>query len=307
MNRDDFIIATYCLVADALDRIQREQIANGATGQLRKAGFPPKLSDAEVITIEICGEFFKLHTDCDIFAYFATHYRAFFPQLTERTLFVRQAVNLHQIKHRIWQNIVRQSGQNEAPLQIIDTLPYPVGGLTRRFRLKCFRGIADVGYCAAKKMTYYGFKIGLRISLCGMITHCPLLNAREHDVNHTEELLEGCFGLVAADKGFIDKKRRPMLAEQGIVLVTPPKSNTKIPSPFSETLLYRCNYFRKRIETIGSQLCDRFGLHQLRVRDLWHLCHRLMRKVLAHTIALWFNLQKGAGTEPLDFDGIITV
>ena len=105
MNRDDFIIATYCLVADELDRIQSEQIANGATGQLRKAGFPPKLTDAEVITIEICGEFFKLHTDCDIFTYFATHYHPFFPQLTERTLFVRQAVNLHQVKHLIWKSM----------------------------------------------------------------------------------------------------------------------------------------------------------------------------------------------------------
>lgn len=48
MNRDDFIIATYCLVADALARIQAEQSSH----RLRKAGFAPKLSDAEVITIE---------------------------------------------------------------------------------------------------------------------------------------------------------------------------------------------------------------------------------------------------------------
>lgn len=150
MNRDDFIIATYCLVADEIARIEAEQ----TNQRLRKAGFPPKLSDAEVITIEICGEFFKHHTDADIFSYFAMHYRAFFPNLSERTSFVRQAVNLHQVKQVIWQRIVRNSEQNEDSLQSIDTLPYPVGGYTRRFRLKSFRGIADVGYpvfFAAKK------------------------------------------------------------------------------------------------------------------------------------------------------------
>lgn len=299
MNRDDFIIATYCLVADELAQIQAEQ----GNQPLRKAGFAPKLSDAEVITIEICGEFFKQHTDADIFAYFAAHYRAFFPNLTERTLFVRQAVNLHQVKQVIWQRLVQKSEQNKAPLQAIDTLPLPVGGYTRRFRLKSFRGVADVGYCAAKKMTYYGFKVGLRISSLGMITHCPLLDARSHDVNHTEELLEAVSGLIAADKGFIDSDRQSFHAERGTDVVTPPRSNSKKPCSFPAKLLKKCAYFRKKVETVGSQLCDRFGLHRLRVRDLRHLCHRLGRKVLSHTVAVWFNLQQGR--RPLDFDALV--
>lgn len=299
MNRDDFIIATYCLIVDELARIEAEQ----TNQRLRRAGFTPKLSDAEVITIEICGEFFKLHSDSDIFAYFTAHYRAFFPNLTERTLSVRQAVNLHQLKQVIWQRLAHKSEQDKGSLQVIDTLPYPVGGFTRRFRLKCFRGIADVGHCAAKKMTYYGFKIGLRVSSIGMITHCPLLDARSHDVNHTEELLEAVSGLVAADKGFIDQDRQYYLAERGTTLVTPSRSNSKDASPFPAKLLARCAYFRKKVETVGSQLCDRFGLHRLRVRDLWHLCHRLGRKVLSHTVAIWFNLQKGS--EPLDFDSLV--
>lgn len=300
MNRDDFIIATYCLVADELALIQSKQ----TNQRLRKAGFAPKLSDAEVITIEICGEFFKLHTDTDIFSYFTAHYHAFFPSLRERTLFVRQAVNLHQVKQVIWQRLVAKSEQDKDCLQVIDTLPYPVGGYTRRFRLKSYRGIADVGYCAAKKMTYYGFKIGLRVSSLGMITHCPLLDARAHDVNHTDELLEAVRGIVAADKGFIDIDRQSFLAERGTHLVTPLRSNSKQESLYPAKLRAKCAYFRKKVETVGSQLCDRFGLHRLRVRDLWHLCHRLGRKVLSHTVAVWFNLQRGS--EPLDFDAIVT-
>jgi len=60
---------------------------------LRWGGFAPALSDEEVITMEVCGEYFKLSTDKDLFTYFRTQYAHFFPRLRERTLFVRQVAN----------------------------------------------------------------------------------------------------------------------------------------------------------------------------------------------------------------------
>jgi len=51
---------------------------------------------------------------------------------------------------------------------------------------------------------YYRFKLELRVSPIGIITHFPLLNARAHDVNRTNSLVEGFYGLCPADKGFID-------------------------------------------------------------------------------------------------------
>ena len=39
--------------------------------------------------MEICGEYFKCGNDKDLYAYFRAHYRHFFPNLTDRTLFVR--------------------------------------------------------------------------------------------------------------------------------------------------------------------------------------------------------------------------
>jgi hypothetical protein len=75
--------------------------------RLRRGGFNPALTDEEVITIEICGEYFKLECDKDIFAYFRAHYLHFFPKLADRSLFVRQAANLWQIKAAIQQHLTR--------------------------------------------------------------------------------------------------------------------------------------------------------------------------------------------------------
>jgi hypothetical protein len=139
MDRAEFIIRVYCLVCEHYRVIKN-------TYRLRRGGFTPALSDEEVITLELCGEYFKLATDKDLFTYFRTHYAHFFPQLRDRTLFVRQAANLWRVKAAIQQRLTQVSGQATDPVQIIDTLPLPVCGYTRSSRDRCFKPFADYGH-----------------------------------------------------------------------------------------------------------------------------------------------------------------
>jgi Transposase DDE domain len=297
MDRDEFIITVYCLVCEHYRVIKN-------TYPLRRGGFAPALSDEEVLTMEICGEYWKLHTDKDLFGYFHAHYAHFFPQLTDRTLFVRHAANLWQVKAALQQRLTQVSGHAADPVQIIDTLPLPVCGYTRSGRDRCFPTVADYGHCAAKQLDYYGFKLGLRIARCGMITHSPLLSARPHDIRLLDDLVEGFAGGVPADKGFIDAYRHPLLAERhGVVVVTPPRKG--MTPPHSPTLLRLCARLRKGGETVGAHLTERFAVARIRVHDLWHFQHRLIRKVLAHTVGVFLNLQ--LGRPPLDLDGLVTV
>jgi len=296
MDRDTFIITVYCLVDDEFKKLS-------AVYRVRHAGFAPELSDAEVITMEICGEYFKQQTDKDLFDYFAQHYRHFFPTLSERSLFVRQAANLWQFKVRLQRRLTFLSGQAQDPVQPIDTLPLPGCTYTRAPRDRCFPGVADSGYCDAKDLHYYGFKLGLRISRCGMITHFPLLAARPHDINSLEVLVEDFHGIAPADKGFIALPLQQQLAqEQGVSVVTPRKKNMKT-SLYPAPLVKTCARWRKLIETVGSHLTERFGVNRIRVHDLWHFQHRLIRKVLAHTVAVFLNLK--LGRQPLDLDGLV--
>jgi Transposase DDE domain len=297
MDRDDFIITVYCLVCEHYQVIK-------SLYPVRRGGFAPALSDEEVITMEICGEYFKLHTDKDLFGYFRAHYAHFFPRLPERTLFVRQAANLWQVKAAIQYRLTRVSGQATDGVQIIDTLPLPVCGYTRSGRDRCFKLFADYGHCAAKQLDYYGFKLGLRITRCGMITWFPLLPARPHDIRLLDELVEGFAGLVPADKGFIDAFRQAVLAERhGVLVVTPPRKG--MATPHTSALLTICARLRKGVETVGSHLTERFAVARIRVHDLWHFQHRLIRKVLAHTVGVFLNLQ--LGRPPLDLDGLVTL
>ncbi len=297
MDRDSFIIAVFLTVCNQYDFIKQNC-------KIRRGGFAPALSDEEVITMEICGEYFKIECDKDIFAYFKSHYRHFFPKLSDRSSFVRQSANLWQVKSDVQKRLAIISGEINDPVQPIDTVPLPVCVITRAGRDRCFHGEADFGYCAAKDIHYYGFKLGLRVSRLGMITDYSLLPARPHDIQSLETLLEGFEGTAPADKGFIDEFRQSLLLKRHrILVVTPPRKNMKTDLP--EHLLKFCKRIRKRVETVGSQLTGRFKADHIRVHDFWHFQHRLIRKILAHTVCVLLNLS--CNRPPLDLDGLVAV
>lgn len=271
-----------------------------------RGGFARALTDEEVITIEICGEFFKLSTDKDLFNYFKAHYQSWFPNLQDRTSFTRQAANLWRIKASIQQQIIRQANQVFAPLQVIDTIPLQVCQWIRGIRDKCFKPAADYGYCAAKDLHYYGFKLGLRCSRWGMITFAALLPARPHDVNFSEELAVSSASVILGDKGFLDPFRQQLLEDRyGIRLLVPKRKNMKEQNqePVDKATARLFRKVRKVIETVGSHLTERFNLNKIRVHDLWHFQSRLIRKILAHTVAVFLNLQ--LNRKPLDLDGLV--
>lgn len=297
MDRDEFIIAVFLVVCEQYTVIEQRY-------GLRRGGFAPAMSDEEVIAVEICGEYFRIECDKDIFAYFHAHYRHFFPNLNDRSLFARQAAKLCHVKSLIQKHLTAVSGEMNDHVQSIETLPLPVCVLTRAKRDRCFPGEADFGYCAAKDMNYYGFKLGLRVSGTGMITRYPLLPARPHDIQRIETLLEEFEGIAPADKGFIDDFRQSILLKRHrILVVTPPRKNMKATPP--EPLLKFCKRIRRRIETVGSQLTGRFKVDHIRVHDIWHFQHRLIRKVLANTVCVFINLT--FNRPPLDPDGMVAI
>jgi hypothetical protein len=68
MTLDDFIIHAYCMIEENIEKILKG-------GKLRKAGFLPRLSDAEALTLEIVGEYLGIHEDKHIWRYFKTHFQ----------------------------------------------------------------------------------------------------------------------------------------------------------------------------------------------------------------------------------------
>ena len=98
---------------------------------LRQRGFSPKLSDSEVLTMEIVGEFLGIDMEKHIWQYFRRHWSPWFPQLGSRSTFVRQAANLWCVKHIIQEKLATSLGAYVDQVHVIDGFPLPVCRLAR--------------------------------------------------------------------------------------------------------------------------------------------------------------------------------
>jgi Transposase DDE domain len=279
-----FIIAVFCLIDDRLKG-----------RRIRGRGPAPKLSDAEVLTIEIVGEFLGIDTDEAIFRYFRRHYGEWFPALSEvhRTTFARQAANLWKLKECLWQELLAIA-PHDPTFAICDSLPLPVCLFARAYRCKRFRGEATFGKDTLLRQTFYGFRVHMRVCWPGLITRFSVVPANTHELSVVSDLVEFTSGIIVGDRNYHSPKTKEELATIGVELIAPYQHKSTDPHPQRSAYLSRLRY---RIDTVFSQLAGRYSIKRVWARDLWHLTSRLLRKVLSHTVAFLLNHQ--AGNRPL--------
>jgi hypothetical protein len=284
LDLSTFIIAVFCLVDDQLKG-----------RRIRQRGPSPKLSDSEVITIEIVGEFLGLDTDEGIYLFFRRHYGEWFPALGEvhRTTFARQAANLWKVKECLWQEFLPLA-PHDSTFALCDSMPLPACLFARAYRCRRFRGEAAFGKDTLLKQTFYGFRMHIRLCWPGVITRFSVAPANAHELSVLPEITRFTSGLLVGDRNYHSPKTKEELATMGIELLAPYSSKKRDPTPERSAFLSRLRY---RIDTVFSQLTGRYSVKRVWARDLWHLSSRLLRKVLSHTVA--FLLNHRMGNQPL--------
>lgn len=270
--------------------------------RLRQRGFAPKLSDSEVITMEVVGEFLGLDTDVSLWKYFRRHWLPWFPQLGSRTTFAQQAANLWAIKQRLHQQMLIDLGAVTDPIHIVDGYPMPVCGLARASCCRVFSDVANRGYCAAKKHYYYGLHGHLLITIDGVITAWTVTAATGDEREALWELTAGVHGLVMGDKGYLSACVQEELATTRIDLQPLLRANMFDPRP--PWALQQLTRTRRLVETVIGQLTAQFHVEKIWARNAWYLTSRITRKVLAHTLGIFINRQ--VGRSDLQFEGLIT-
>ena len=259
--------------------------------RLRQRGFAPKLTDSEVITMEVVGEFLGLDTDVGIWKYFGRHWPSWFPKLGSRTTFAQQAANLWAVKQWLHQHLLIDLGAATDPIHLVDGCPLPVCVLARARQCRLFPGAADFGYCAAKKQYYYGLHGHLMITFDGAITAWTVTPASGDEREALWDLTDGVRGLVIGDKGYLRACLRAELATTGIDLQTPLRAN--MADPRAPWIIQQLTRTRRLVETVIGQLTEQFHFEKIRARDVWHLTSRIARKILAHTLGIFMNRQIG--------------
>ena len=291
MTPQDLLLEVFCLVDDELQALDLD---------LRPRGPQPKLSDSEVLTMELVGAFWKLGTDQDLFRHFRRYHQAEFPALArlDRTTFTRQAANLWHVKQLIQQRLAEKL-RGDDPVWLVDSLPVDACQFARATFCRRFRGEAAYGYCHLRKRTVFGFRLHLRVSRDGVILAYQLAAARASEKAVLPELglLSGTTGI--GDRNYWSPELRERLAAGGVTLLAPYYRKTKDPDPRRSARLSAVRY---RVETSNGQLAERYAIKRTWAKDLWHLCHRLIRTILSHTALAFLNFR--AGHPPMQLDAL---
>ena len=167
---------------------------------------------------------------------------------------------------------------------IIDSFPVPVCQPIRNRRAKIFRGYADIGYKATKKIYYYGFKVHAIVSDDGYLLDYIVTKASVHDAKETVELITNAHPdnrYLLGDEGYLGKNLHQRLEQMGYTLWTPYRKNMKNAQKHNKHYLMA---LRRTIESDFS-LLSYYNAENNRARSLAGFQERLKVAILAYNMA----------------------
>lgn len=133
-------------------------------------GPPPKLSDAEVLTLMVVGHF-RGASERALLRWADEYLRPWFPVQLSQSAFNRRARSLAPAAARMVTALAAQLEVAHDAYEVVDTVPVPVAQRCRGDRHACFTpDEASVGRGGVGKAYYYGVSLLLSVAASGPIT-----------------------------------------------------------------------------------------------------------------------------------------
>lgn len=280
---EDFILLVYTIIDDLY-----HQFVPTSVSQRRNVD-TAKMSDSEIITLSICGELAGIDSENAWYSFVKRNYRHLFPRLCSRTRFNRTRRALLQVTELLRQKLTHSFPIPTSRYFVIDSFPLPVCKFGRARYCRSFRvDGANYGKCPSKKETYFGFKVHALITIEGYITAFEITPSSVDDREGLRDFAENHLCLtVLGDKGYTGEQLWEDMQEKGICLMSLKPSNHKNNWPKEvRQVIFR---FRRRIETVFSQLSEQLNAEKDLAKSFRGLCTRLQNKILGHNLCMAFN------------------
>lgn len=197
INFESLLITIFVLVDDWYQ-------SEGKALKGKSPGAKPEMSDSEILTLAVVMDYLPFPGETQFIGFIRANYGQWFPNLLDQSQFNRRLRKLGQMLEMLRRKWVQQLGATDAVSLVIDTKPIPVVGYRRSKRHSDFNGSANYGYCAARKMKYFGYKLVMLSTLEGIPIAYDLVAANTDERQAVEGVLEVVNGCdIYGDKGFI--------------------------------------------------------------------------------------------------------
>ena len=247
----------------------------------------PKLSDLELISLIILAEFKSIDSEYQLFREIKDFDIA---SKIERSVYNRRKRKLFPSIEEIRLKMVEKFNDFENYF-IVDSMPLEVCKLARSSRSKICKevdyAIPNKGFCASQNLHFYGYKLHAVCSISGIFQSFDLSPASVHDIHYLQDIkgqLSDC--VLLGDKGYLSQTiQLDLFNEVNIQLETPKRKNQKDYKP----QFYPFKKYRKRIETLFSQLCDQFMIRRNYAKSFQGFKTRILAKITTLTTIQYLN------------------
>ena len=288
----DLMLVTFFLVDNWYQR-------KGARLLGRTGGSKPEFSDSEMLTLLLAIDFFEFTSERRFIAFIRANYLMLFPELLDQSQYNRRARSLRYLLNALRQDWAAELGVQFEQHFLLDTTPVIAVGYRRDKSQSDFRGSAEYGYCSARRLKFFGYKLVMLTTLDGTPYAFELVPANT-DERDADEILDTLppDSNAWSDKGFIGEDWQADWSRQGVHVWTTKRENQKVQNPpeFDRLL----NSVRERVEGAFDILKEggRSVEHTL-AHTVGGLCTRIIAKI--GSVILRLFLRRAFGIDVLTY------
>ncbi|SMP22157.1 Transposase DDE domain-containing protein [Chryseobacterium profundimaris] len=167
----------------------------------------PKLSDLELIAINISAEYLSIDSEHQLFRYIAN---SKLNGMIERSVYNRRKRKLFEPMEKVRKLMVAKFNDIENTY-IVDSMPLEICKNARANRSKICKeseySFPSKGFCASQSSYYYGYKLHAVCSVSGVFQSFDISTASVHDIHFMQDIkyqMSNC--TLIGDRGYLQEE-----------------------------------------------------------------------------------------------------
>lgn len=265
-------------------------------GHPPRAGRPPKLTDAELLTLAAAQALLGIRSEARWLRFVPGHLPGAFPYLPGQSGYNKRLRAALPLLKRAMRVVAADTDLWHDGTWIVDSTPVECGRSRPAAQRSELAGWAGYGYCPSHSRFFWGLRLHLICTPAGLPVAWALASPKIDDrevltaiCEHDPRLLADRPGLlIIADKGYISAGLDRWLARHGARILRPSYRN-RVPRP-GEHLL---KPVRQLIESVNDTLKGQLDLELHGGRTIDGVSVRIAQRLLALTAAIWHNHATG--------------
>ena len=257
-------------------------------------GFPPGISDAELVTLAVMQALLGHHNERRWIRYARNRFLSLFPTIPKQSGYNKRLRKLTGTLQAVIVHLAADTGLWSDDVWVVDSTPVECGRSRETAKRSDLAGFAEYGYCASHSRYFWGLRLHLLATLHGLPVGFAITGAKADERESLRGILDTTPARVPAgqtimaDKGYYGRVFEEDL-RQGRVCLLRPARKDEAPRAGAQFL----RPLRQRIESVFDTLKGQLGLEQHGGRTPSGVIVRILQRLLALTAAIWHNQKTG--------------